>query len=128
MSVAPTTTAGNWRQMLMAVPTPNISARVTHEPRGGQVTITVKKKRPGFLVPPLSWIVPFNAERCVTLDALGVDIWGRCDGKRSVEAIVEDFAATHRLTFHESRVAVTGYLKNLIERGVLAILLPENDE
>lgn len=124
MSATETTTSSNWRQMLMAVPTPNVSARVTHEPRE-QVTITVKKKRPDFLIAPLSWIVPFNAERRVTLDALGAEVWGRCDGKRSVEAIVDDFATTYRLTFHESRVAVTGYLKKLIERGVLAILLPE---
>ncbi|MBT4817642.1 MAG: PqqD family protein [Lentisphaerae bacterium] len=121
------TTSSGWRQMLTAVPTPNVSAHITHG-LSGQVTVTVKKTRPGFMVPPLSWIVPCNAERCVTLDALGAEVWGRCDGKRSVEAIVDDFAAAHRLTFHESRVAVTGYLKKLIERGVLAILLPENDE
>jgi hypothetical protein len=50
-----------------------------------------------------------------------------CDGKATVESIIDEFAARHRLSFHESRVAVTGYLKTLIRRGVLAIELSEED-
>jgi hypothetical protein len=70
--------------------------------------------------------VPVRAERHVTLDELGAAIWRGCDGVRRVEDLVDAFAAEHRLTFHEARVAVTNYLSQLIRRGVLVIALPED--
>ena len=61
------------------------------------------------------------------LDHLGVEVWERCDGTRTVEQVVDEFAQKHALSFHESRVMVTEYLRELIQRGVLAIGLPGED-
>ena len=55
------------------------------------------------------------------LDKLGTEVLELCDGSRRVEEIVDEFAAKHRLTFHESRVAVTGFLRSLVQRGLIAI-------
>jgi hypothetical protein len=85
----------------------------------------VANRRPQYLVPPLSWIVPFHPERRLVLDRLGTEVWTLSDGRHTVEQIVDLFAEGHKLTFHEARVAVTGYLKTLIERGVLAIAMPK---
>jgi hypothetical protein len=41
----------------------------------------------------------------------------------TVEELVDRFARTHRLSFHESRVCVTGYLAELVRRGLLALSL-----
>ena len=110
--------------MLLARPVPNAAART--EPRdGNRLAVYVKTKRPAYLVPPLSWIVPHPEERCAVLDPIGVRVWTLCDGRRTVEHVVDAFAAQYGLTFHEGRVAVTEYLKRLIQRGVLAIVLAD---
>ena len=114
---------GSWRRMLEARPVHNAAARMVSDD-GDSMTIYVKSARPWYLVPPLSWIVPVRAERKTELDNLGSEVWRLCDGDRTVETIVDAFAAKHRLTFHEARIGVTGYLRTLIQRGVLAIELP----
>lgn len=117
---------GSWQRMLLARPARNTAARSESDGEHA-VTVHVKTKKPMYLVPPLSWIVPVRRERSLKLDRVGSHIWRLCDGERTVEAVVDDFASTYRLTFHEARVAVTGYMKMLIQRGALVIVLPERD-
>lgn len=106
-----------WLGMLTARPLRNQAARV--EPRGRDVVVHVRREN--TLRPPLSWIVPVSAERKSTLDGLGLEVWTLCDGNRTVEAIIDQIAADHRLTFHEARASVTDYLKALTQRGILAM-------
>ena len=113
---------GPWTTMMRAHALQNRAARVEREP-GERVAVWVKQPR--RLLPPLSWIVPFRRERLTRLDRIGSRVWSLCDGRRTVEEVVDVIAEQYRLTFHESRVAVTGYLKTLIQRGVLAIEMAE---
>ncbi|MBT3296795.1 MAG: PqqD family protein [Verrucomicrobia bacterium] len=113
---------GPWTTMMRAHALQNRAARVEREP-GERVAVWVKQTR--RLLPPLSWIVPFRRERLTRLDRIGSRVWSLCDGRRTVEEVVDVIAEQYRLTFHESRVAVTGYLKTLIQRGVLAIEMAE---
>lgn len=116
----------SWKRMLQARLVRNAAVRV--EPAADdRVTIHVKTAKPRFMVPPLSWIVPVRRERVVRLDRLGTQIWNLCDGRKTVEEVVDAFAARHRLTFHEAKVAVTGYAKTLIQRGLLVIALPKDN-
>ncbi len=112
----------DWGGMLRAQPTRNTAARAVENGSTG-VTLYVKRRRPAWMVPPVSWVVPYSAEREIRLDTLGRQIWQWCDGKLTVEGIVDRFKDEHRLTFHEARAAVTGYLQKLIQRGVLAIVI-----
>ena len=112
----------DWRGMLRARPTRNTAARAVENGSAG-VTLYIKRRRPAWLVPPVSWVVPYTAEREILLDALGRQVWQCCDGQSTVEDIVDRFKDEHRLTFHEARAAVTGYLRKLIQRGVLAIVI-----
>ena len=116
----------SWRPLLRARLSHNLAARV-EESGDKDVRVYVRCKRPSFLVPPLSWIVPYREERRLTLDRLGAQVWRLCDVQRSVEEVIDRFAELHRLTFHEARVAVTGYIKMLIEQGVLAVVLREQE-
>mgnify|MGYP001316331284 CR=1 FL=1 len=116
--------AAEWTPMLRARPLRNTAARVVENGSTG-ATLYIKRRRPDWLVPPLSWIVPYSPERQVTLDALGQRLWQCCDGRSTVEEIVDRFKDEHGLTFHESRAAVTGYLQKLIQRGVLAIMMQD---
>ncbi len=116
----------DWRQMLSATPERNRAAE--HRWRNGDILeLTVLKKRPWFLVPPLTWIFQTRPRRLFELDRLGSELWKLCDGKRKVEDLVDECARRHRLTFHESRVAVTGYVSELVRRGALVLIL-ENSE
>jgi len=111
----------DWRPLLEARPLPNVAARPEPDATGGVVMHVPRTKSP--FRPPLSWIVRVRSERRVQIDALGAFVWKLCDGTRTVEQIVDEFSRRHGLTFHEARVAVTGYLASLIQRGVLAITL-----
>jgi hypothetical protein len=113
---------GSWRRMLLSKPVQNAAAEVKAEGQKG-VRITVKKRRPFFLIPPLSWFIRPRLTGTVLLDRLGTLVWDLCTGDRTVEQIVDEFARRHRLTFHESRVAVTNYMKLLVERGALAMAM-----
>jgi hypothetical protein len=115
-------TEAPWTIMLRARALPNRAARVERGP-GDTVSVWVEQTR--RLLPPLSWIVPFHKEQATRLDRIGTRVWSLCDGRRTVEEVVDAVAAQYRLTFHESRVAVTGYLKTLIQRGVLAVEMAE---
>lgn len=106
--------------MLAARPQRNQAARVERD-NPDVVRLTVRKRRPRLLLPPLSWIIRPRLENRYELEGLGLEVWQLCDGNRRVEDIVDAFAQRRRLTFHESRVAVTSYLKILVEKGALAM-------
>lgn len=113
--------------MLESVPHQNVAASAEDRREGG-VVIRIPTRKPWFWVPPFSWVVPSREEQVVVLDATGSFLWRLCDGTRTVEEVVETFAERYRFTFHEARAAVTPYLKNLIQRGVLAMAIPVEDE
>ena len=47
-----------------------------------------------------------------------------CDGKKPVESIIEKFAAMHKLSFREAQLAVTQFLRELLQRGVVVVVGP----
>ena len=118
-SVAP---SNAWKRMLAATPSHNASAEV--RPAGkGELRVTVKRRRPWYFRRPVSWFLDPNLRQTVTLDSMGTGVWRLCDGKRTVEEVIDEFARAHRLTFHEARVAATSYMKSLVERGALAMVM-----
>ena len=100
----------------------NTSAKLDRE-ENGNVVVKVANVRPRWMVPPLRWMVPFRPERTIHLDTLGTRVWELCDGKRTVEEVVDMFAKRHALTFHEARVSVASYMKELISRGALVVVM-----
>lgn len=114
----------SWKQMLQAVMTHNLAAD-TQLNQEGRLVITVKNRKPAYMVPPISWFVHYSPTRQITLDKIGTDIWKWCDGKNTVEAIVDNFKDVHKLTFHEARASVVDYLKKLIQRGIVAVIIQE---
>ncbi len=55
------------------------------------------------------------------LDAMGTSVWDLVDGNRSVRMIIQIFAKAHRLENREAEVSVTGFLRQLGQRGVLGL-------
>ena len=118
-------TQDSWADMLLARPIRNIAAQVRDGDNAGELRIAVptKPKAWWYYLPPLIWIIRPPKLRNLILDPVGAPIWSLCDGKTTVEEIIQTFAKNHNLTFHEARVSVTSYLRLLIERGALAIAL-----
>jgi len=109
--------------MLATVLHRNLKVQEEWTPDRSRLTLKIPTKRPGYLVPPLSWIVRPPAFRSFLLDRTGAQVWEWCNGNATVEEVVVKFARQHNLTFHESRVSVTTYLKELVRRGALAIAI-----
>jgi hypothetical protein len=110
----------SWRAMLEAIPRRNLAAQVEVTDTGA-TRVSVPLRRPWWMIAPVKWVMHPTGRKTVGLDSLGTEVLELCDGSRSVERIVDEFAARHKLTFHESRVAVTGFLRSLVQRGTLAI-------
>jgi len=120
---AQTRIRANWYDMLKSTLYRNLKVTADWNDEQTQLILKIPTKRPGYLVPPISWVVRPPAHRCIYLDQTGADLWEWCDGKRHVEDVIELFARKHNLTFHESRVSVTTYLKELVKRGALAVAI-----
>ncbi len=108
-------------QFLRSRPMRNESMLVERRPDGTTLA-SVPLRRPAWLVPPLSWLMPFSSHRRIELDTVGSAVLDLCDGRRTVERIIEDFARKEKLSFREAQLPVTQFLGQLAERGMMAIV------
>lgn len=131
------------RRWLAAVPTPNGAVReqpphpasprsADREPEAARaaergVTLFVPLRRRWWSRGPVGWLLPLRTRRGVALDALGTRVWRACDGQRSVGQIVHDFADRQNLGFHEARLLVSTFLRQLTERSLLVLVFPRED-
>jgi hypothetical protein len=106
---------------LAAVPHANAAMNLTHR-RDGSAIAEVPLKRPRWLVPPISWLLPFSSQRRVLLDTIGTSVLDLCDGRNTVETIIENFAVRNKLSFREAQLPVTQFLQQMTERGLVAIV------
>lgn len=108
-------------QMLDAVPMRNV--KVTTRRRGEELVLQVPVKPRWFLDNLVARaLLPQRGHRSVALDAVGQEVWQACDGQRTVEAIADMIAQRHRLRFHEARMSVMMFLRDLTERGCIVMV------
>lgn len=112
--------------LLKAVPQANRAATITDKD-DGTIMASVPMRRPDYLVPPLSWLLPFTAVRKIQLDRIGTDVFNLCDGVRTVERIVETFASLHKLTFREAQLSISQFMRMMVQRGLIALGRKEHD-
>ncbi len=112
---------------LAAVPYVNEAMELHRRSTGGAIA-SIPLRRPRYLVPPLSWILPYSSHRRVELDELGMRFLDLCDGVHTIEEIIENFARMHRLSFREAQISVQHFSKQLVERGVIAIVGQESSQ
>ena len=110
-------------QLLDAVPTLNQAVRA--ERRGASLILWIPIQRRWWMRGPLGWFLPFRREKGVELDALGQQVWEACDGQRRMEEIIEGFAHHHQLRFHEARLCVTQFVRSLLQRNLVVLVVPE---
>jgi hypothetical protein len=108
-------------QALGVVPLQNQAAKVSRRALTNELMVTIPMRKPRVMVPPISWILPFRKERRIALDKLGEEVFKACDGHRSASDIIEDFARRHDLKFHEARIPVMQFLRDLMRRGAIVL-------
>jgi hypothetical protein len=57
-----------------------------------------------------------------------MDMLDLCDGKKTVERIIEEFALMNKLSFREAQLPVTQFLTSLTSGGVLVVELDREGE
>jgi len=115
------------KAILHAVLVRNEALRI-ETPGERNLLVYVPLRQRWFMRPPFSWLLRFSKERAVALDALGREVWEACDGKMTTERIIERFAARHRLSFHEARLSVMEFLRQLTRRGMIVVVGNEPKE
>ncbi|NUQ00920.1 MAG: PqqD family protein [Armatimonadetes bacterium] len=99
---------------------------VWEETEQGHVLLTVPLEvKPWMRLLRLVMQVP--TERKVELDELGSDIWRWADGEATVESLVGQLAAAHRLNRREAEVSLTQFLQTLAKRRFLGFALELDD-
>jgi len=88
---------------------------------GGQ-RITISARTRGIR----KWLLrlPGTIEQDFDLDQIGIDVIQCCDGTKSVRYIVKRLAKQYRLDSVVAERAVTMFLKTLVRKGVLSVIVP----
>jgi len=68
--------------------------------------------------------LPDRVTRDFELDSYGVEVLDMCDGHHTVKQMIGTFAKKHKLNMVEAEQAVLGFLKTLIGKGVVSIMIP----
>lgn len=108
-------------RLLEMVPTKNSALQVERKPEG--LIVWVPLHRPAWMAGFLASFLPLRSKKGYALDVLGSEVFDACDGTHTVEQIIEAFAERHRVRFHEARQSVQTYLRWLVERKVIALVL-----
>lgn len=108
------------RQSLDAVPVRN--GGFVREPRAdGVIDLVIRGPRPKGL---LSRFMPETIEQRFKLDELGTAVYDLIDGTRTVEQVMDAFAARFKLNKREAEISVAAFLRTLAERKIISIVIP----
>ena len=115
------------RQSLASVPVPNTACTVTRDDSGlATITIPLRRTRAMSAIALLLWLPKGKRERVVELDTVGSYVHGLCDGRRTIQQIVDIFAERYKLTRKEATLSITAYLEQLARRGIVALMVPKS--
>lgn len=107
------------RESLEGVPVVHNGVTVSAE-KLGRVTLDIKIPRGRGL---LARFQPPIMERRIKLDELGSYVFRLIDNKKSTREIIEMFMARYRTNRREATLSVVAFLKSLVTRGVISIMI-----
>jgi len=108
-------------RLLELVPMHNAAIRIETSPDG--LVVWVPIAQPFWMRSLLRFVLPFRKEKGIALDVIGREVFEACDGNRNVEAIIEQFAKRHKIRFFDARQSVTTFLRWLLERKIIILVL-----
>jgi len=90
-----------------------------------EVVIPRRRDRMGRI---MGWLFAVPESRPVALDEVGTHIWGLCDGEHTVGDLMDALCEEYNLGRREVEVSLTEYLRMLGKRGMIAFMVPEDEE
>ena len=109
------------QQALGVRPVRNEAASVERRDDGSaRVTVPLKSNTFGRLLR-----LPAGATKSFELDALGLFVWDRIDGRASVKIIVRDLAKEWKLDPRAAEVSTLTFLRTLTKRGLVGVATEE---
>jgi hypothetical protein len=90
----------------------------------GEVSLTIPRRRTAW-VNFLAKMGVVPESRIVTLDAVGTKVWDLCDGEHAVKDIVAFMASEHQLSRKEAEISLVAFLRGLVARGYVALMIEE---
>ncbi|RLF13904.1 MAG: hypothetical protein DRJ66_07015 [Thermoprotei archaeon] len=90
----------------------------------GDVAIMLKMKQT-FWAKFISFFADLPETKKLVLDKMGSRIWEMCDGKHTVQDLIDMLVREYKLRRREAEVSLIEYLKRLIKRGLIVLLPPE---
>ncbi len=73
-------------------------------------------------------IVPPPRYKRIVLDRMGTRVWLLCDGRHTVNDIVKKLVKETGMSRRSMELAVYQYISRLVEKGLVALVLPEEEE
>ncbi len=89
----------------------------------GCIMLFVPVTQRGFLGRTVGKVVPDDKQ--VELEQVGAFVWNLCDGKRSVQGIVEALQREYKLTKVEAEASLLAFLETLMKRKYIALEVPK---
>ena len=121
MSLGNKRTAVSPQQALGARPLKLVDETLTRNDDGSaRVTVPLRPGAFGRL-----FRLPAGSTKTFELDALGLFVWDRIDGRTSVKRIVGELAREWRLDPRAAEVSTLAFLHTLIRRGLVGAKPPE---
>jgi hypothetical protein len=108
-------------QSLAARPVRNSSLTVNRDD-DGSVVLRIQRKKTWW-ANVLAKVLRMPDSKKVALDEIGTTVWDMCDGKHTVQSIIDGFVKKYKLNRREAEVSMFAYLKNLAERGFIGLVV-----
>ena len=92
------------------------------ETESGEARITVRRQE-NWKTRLLAKAFYIPEERNITLDEVGTQVWGMCDGRTSVGQMIEGLRERYKLDRKEAEVSLLAYLKTLGQKNFVGFLV-----
>ena len=114
-------------QMLRSTVVANSALRVTRD-KNGSVTLRVPLRLSPFLRRVLGRFAADASDQKSALDEVGSFVWDMCDGRTTVLEMITRISERYKLNRKETEISLTTYLRTLMGKNYVAILVPEPKE
>jgi hypothetical protein len=108
-------------QSLSARPVRNENLTVSRDD-DGNVVITIPRRKTWW-ADAVARLLRMPDKRKIALDEVGTAVWDQCDGKHTVESIIDNFVEKYKLNRREAEVSVFAFFKDLTRRGFVGLVV-----
>jgi len=92
----------------------------------GEIVVTLRRSDT-WKIKILAKVFWVPEKRTLVLDEIGSEVWGMCDGRTNVKAMIKRLGDAHQLNAKESEISLLAYLKQLGEKRIMGFVVDKND-